>query len=150
LYRYFVIQSSEFCSQTFCVASQRVFIVVFVKCDLRFSVISEIADLKEQGICVKFCFKLGKTASETHEMLKTAFGGNAMGRTQTFEWFSRFKRGETSVEDSEGSGRPSTGHTDENVENVRKMFNEDRRNTITEIAGRLGLWYGTWQRILST
>jgi hypothetical protein len=26
-----------------------------------------------------------------HEMLKTAFGDNTMGRTQTFEWFSRFK-----------------------------------------------------------
>jgi transposase len=26
-------------------------------------------------------------------MLKTAFGDNAMGRTQTFEWFCRFKRG---------------------------------------------------------
>jgi hypothetical protein len=75
------------------IASQRVFIVVRVKYDPRFSVISEMADLKEQRICMKFCFKLGKTASETHEMLKTAFGDNAMGRTQTFEWVSRFKRG---------------------------------------------------------
>jgi hypothetical protein len=90
-----------------------------------------MADFKEQRICVKFCFKLRKTASETHGMLKTAFGDNAMGRTQTFEWFSRFKRGETSVEDSERLGRPSTGRTDENVENVRKIVNEDRRNTIT-------------------
>jgi hypothetical protein len=94
---------------------------------------------------VKFYFKLGKTASETREMLKTAFGDNAMGRTQTFEWFSQFKLGETSVEDSERSGR-----TNETAENVRKIVNEDRRNTITEISGRLGLSYGTWQRILRT
>jgi hypothetical protein len=105
--------------------------------------------LKEQRIYVKFCFKLGKTASETHEMLRTAFGNDAMGRTQTFEWFSRFKRGDTSVEDSERSHRSSTGRTDENVENVRKIVNEDRRNAITEIAGRLGLSYGTCQRILT-
>jgi len=78
-------------------------------------------------------------------MLKTAFGDNAMGRTQTFEWFSRFKRGETSVEDSERSGR-----TNENVENVRKIVNEDRRNAITETAGWLGLSYGTCQRVLRT
>jgi hypothetical protein len=51
-----------------------------------------MADLKEQRICVKFCFTLGKTAWKYHEMLKTAFDGNAMGRTQTSEWFSRFKR----------------------------------------------------------
>jgi hypothetical protein len=36
-------------------------------------------DLKEQRICVKSCFKLVKTASETHEMLRTAFGDNAIG-----------------------------------------------------------------------
>jgi transposase len=139
----------SFAAITLCVASQRVFIVMRVKCDPLFSVISEMADLKEQRICVKFCFILGKTASETHEMLKTAFGDNAMGRTQSFEWFSRFNRGKTSVEDSERSGRPSTGRTDENVENVREIINEDRRNTIMEIADRLGLSYGTWQRILT-
>jgi hypothetical protein len=42
---------------------------------------------------VKVCFKLEKTASETHDMLKTAFDGNAIGRTETSELFSRFKRG---------------------------------------------------------
>jgi hypothetical protein len=138
----------SFAAITLCVVSKRVF-GVRVKCDPRFSVISEMADSKEQRICVKFCFELGKTASETHRMLKTAFGDNAMGRTQTFEWFSRFKHGETSVEDCDRLGRPSTGRTDENVENVRKIVYEDRRNTITEIADRLGLSSGTCQRILT-
>jgi hypothetical protein len=104
-----------------------------------------MADLKEQRICVKFCFRLGKTASEKHEMLKTAFGDNSMRRTQTFERLSRFKRGKNSVEDSERSDHPSTGPTDENEENVRKIVNEDRRNTTTKIAGRLGVSYGTCQ-----
>jgi hypothetical protein len=36
-----------------------------------------MADLKEKLICAKFCFKLGKTASQTHDILKTAFGDNA-------------------------------------------------------------------------
>jgi hypothetical protein len=140
----------SFAAITLSVASERVFIVVSVKCDPRFSVISEMADMKEQRICVKFCFKLGKTASKTYEMLRTAFGDSAMGRTPTFEWFCRFKHGETSVEDSERSGRLSTGLTDENVENVRKIINEDRRNNITEIAGRLGPSNGTCQLILRT
>jgi hypothetical protein len=54
-----------------------------------------VAALKEQRIYVKFSFKLGGTASETHEVLRTALSDNAMGRTQTFEWFSRLKRGST-------------------------------------------------------
>jgi hypothetical protein len=66
-------------------------------------------------------------------MLKAAFGNNALGRTQTSEWFSRFKRGEISVEDFQRSGRPSTGRAVENLENVRKIVDEDRRNTITDI-----------------
>jgi response regulator of citrate/malate metabolism len=81
-------------------------------------------------------------------MLKTDFGDSAMERTQTFEWFSRFKHGETSVEDCERSGRPSTGRTPENVEKVRKIVSEDQRSTITEMASKAGLSYGTCRRIL--
>jgi hypothetical protein len=33
-----------------------------------------MADFREQSACIKFCFKLGKTATESYEKLKTAFG----------------------------------------------------------------------------
>ena len=62
-----------------------------------------MADFREQRACVKFCFKLWKTATECYEMLKTAFGEQAMGRSQTF---SRFKASRTSTDDDERSGRP--------------------------------------------
>jgi len=39
--------------------------------------------------CIKFCFKLGKTAAETHKTLKETFGDNALGQTQTYEWFKQ-------------------------------------------------------------
>jgi hypothetical protein len=61
-----------------------------------------------------------------HEMLKTAFSDNGMGRTQTFEWFSRFKRGQDLVEDCEHSDCPSTGCTDKNVDEVRKTVNKEQ------------------------
>jgi len=50
------------------------------------------------------CFKFGTTAKECYEMLKTAFGEQAMGHSQTFQWFSRFKAGRTSIDDDERSG----------------------------------------------
>ena len=53
----------------------------------------------EQQICVKFCVKIGKSVTETFEMLKIAFREEAMGRTQTYEWWKRFKEGRTSVDD---------------------------------------------------
>jgi hypothetical protein len=42
-----------------------------------------MADFKEQRICIKFCFKLKKTAVETHRMLVEAFGENAMSQSKT-------------------------------------------------------------------
>jgi len=44
-----------------------------------------MTDVKKQWICTKFCFKLGKTALETHRMLKEAFGDNALGQTHTYK-----------------------------------------------------------------
>jgi hypothetical protein len=52
----------------------------------------------EQHICIKFCFKIGKTAMETYQLLQQAYGEDAMGRTQASDWFCRFKEGGTSVE----------------------------------------------------
>jgi hypothetical protein len=38
-----------------------------------------MTDVKKQRICIKFCFKLGKTASEKHRMLEETFGDNPLG-----------------------------------------------------------------------
>ena len=62
----------------------------------------------EQRICIKFCFKIGKNATETYQLLRQAYGEDAMGRTQVFDWFRRFTEGRTSVESDPRSGRPST------------------------------------------
>jgi hypothetical protein len=50
-----------------------------------------MTDVKKQRICIKFCFKLSKTASETHRILEEAFGDNALGQTQTYVRFKHFK-----------------------------------------------------------
>jgi hypothetical protein len=42
--------------------------------------------LKEQRVCIKFCQKLGKTATETYEMLQQVFRGAASSRSKTFDW----------------------------------------------------------------
>jgi hypothetical protein len=46
-----------------------------------------MSDRTEQRICLRFCFRLGKTATEAHEMLKKAFMEEALSRTQVFEGF---------------------------------------------------------------
>jgi len=74
-----------------------------------------MADLKEQRVCIKFCFLLGKTAAETVTMLREALKEEALSQARIYEWISRFKRGDISLEDQQLSGRPSTSRTDENI-----------------------------------
>jgi len=89
-----------------------------------------MADFCEQRACIKFCFKLGKTATECYEMLNTAFGEQAMGHSQTFQWFSRFKAGRTSTDDDKCSGRPVSSLMPEMIERVHQIIRENRRRTI--------------------
>jgi len=93
----------------------------------------------EQRICVKFCVKIGKSVTETFEMLKIAFREEAMCRTQTYEWRRRFKEGRTSVDDDPRSGRPSTSKIDDNVANVREVIRSNHRLTVREVAGEVSI-----------
>jgi uncharacterized metal-binding protein len=72
----------------------------------------------EQHVFIKFCVKLGKSATETLEMLHEAFGVHSLRCTEVFEWHSRFKVGRVSVEDDEHSERTSTSKTREYVEKI--------------------------------
>lgn len=88
----------------------------------------------EQRICIKFCFKLGKTGTETYEMMKTAFADEAMSRARVFEWFRRFKEGRESADSDPRSGRPSTSRNENMIARVNALVRSDRRLTVREIA----------------
>ena len=53
-------------------------------------------DTLEERYAIKFCFKLGKTATETYGMLQTAYGPSCMNRSSVFQWHKRFKEGRES------------------------------------------------------
>ena len=108
-----------------------------------------MADFREQRACIEFCFNLGKTATECYEMLKTAFGEQAIGRFQTYQWFSRFKAGRTSTDDDELSGRPVSSSTPDKIERVRQIMREDRRRTIYEVSMLVEINRGTCHKLLT-
>ena len=103
----------------------------------------------QQLVCINFCFRLGKTGSETYEMLQAAFRESCLSHSKTFEWYSRFKNGRRSFEDDPCPGRPSTSHTEETVACVREIIHADRRLTIREVAEDVGIALGTCQKILT-
>ena len=62
-------------------------------------------DSLEERYAIKFCFKLGKNATETYGMLQAAF------RPSVFEWHKRFKEGRESVRADERCGRSKEVNT---------------------------------------
>ena len=62
-------------------------------------------DPLEERYAIKFCYKLGKNATETYGMLQTAFRPSCMNRASVFEWHKRFKVGREYVRDDERCGR---------------------------------------------
>ena len=103
----------------------------------------------EQRANIKFCVKLGKSVAETFEMIQHACGNEAMSHARCFEWHVHFKRGRTSLEDDERSGRPSTSSTPKNVETVQWLVHEGCRRTINDIAAIVSVSYGTVKTILT-
>ena len=70
-------------------------------------------DTLEERYAIKFCFKLGKNATETYGMLQTAFRPSCMNRASVFEWNKRFKEGKESVRDDDKFGRSKEVNTPE-------------------------------------
>ena len=70
-------------------------------------------DTFEERYAIKFCFKLGKNATEMNGMLQTAFRQSRMNWASVFEWHKRFKEGRESVRDDERCGRSKEVSTPE-------------------------------------
>ena len=71
------------------------------------------SDTLEERYAIKFCFKLGKSATEMYGMLQTAFGATCMNQASVFEWHKRFNEGRESVRDDERCGRSKEVNTQE-------------------------------------
>nr|CAI5830179.1 unnamed protein product [Callosobruchus analis] len=82
-------------------------------------------------------------------MVKTAYGDAALSKTRVYEWFSRFKNKEMSIEDQHRSRRPSTSRSDENVKKINVLVREDRHRTIDQLCEMSGISWSSVQRILS-
>ena len=99
-------------------------------------------DTLEEPYTIKFCFKLGKNATETCGMLQTSFGASCMNWVSVFEWHKRFNEGRESVRDDEKCGRSKEVNTPELIGQrfrvwvTMKRFHRKRPALI-----KSGLWH---------
>jgi len=103
----------------------------------------------EQCCAIKFCIKLGKSATVTYEKLQRAYGEHSLSRKQVFRWHKSFLEGREQVEDKPSVGTPATSKTDDSVERVRSLMRSDRRLTLRLISSELHLNRFTAHQILT-
>ena len=104
-------------------------------------------NLKER-YAIKFCFKLGKNATETCGMLQTAFQASCMNRTSVSECHKRFKESRESVSDYERCGRSKEIRTLELIGQIKNFMDKDRRVSIETKSEQFDVSVGTVHTII--
>ena len=79
---------------------------------------------------MKCCVKLGKTATETLQLLRDAYCDEALSRARVFGWHMRFV---LSMEDDTRSGRPSSSRNEDNVVRIRDMILISQLLTVCDV-----------------
>jgi len=93
----------------------------------------------EQIVVIKFCFKVGLSATETLVLVQKAYGNEALNRTNVFRWYSRFRDGRDLVEDDERGDRPKSTRTEVSSAAVAELVKNGRRNASIVIAESLNI-----------
>ncbi|CAF3142115.1 unnamed protein product [Rotaria sp. Silwood2] len=82
------------------------------------------------------------------EELTTALGPDAPAYSTVAKWAKRFREGREDVNDDFRSGRPISVLTDENIERVRQVIEDDPHSTYDDIIAETSLSHGTIERII--
>ena len=105
-------------------------------------------DTLEERYAIKFCFKLGKNATETYGMPQTAFGASCMNQTSVFEWHKRFKEGRESGRDDERCGRNKDVNTPELITQIKNFMDKDSHVSIERISAQFDVSVGIVHTII--
>jgi hypothetical protein len=66
--------------------------------------------------------------------MQAQYGDNCLSHRKIYEWINHFRKGRTSVCDEEGSGRLSMSRTEDSIQAVERMVQENRLITVDDIA----------------
>ena len=100
------------------------------------------------GAMIYYDFRCGRTQQQCVELMTSAFEDEAPSKTTIYRWFSEFQRERVSLSDAPREGRPKTAITQENINAVQKLIEEDRHVTYREIQTSLGIGMSQIQKIL--
>jgi hypothetical protein len=101
-----------------------------------------------QCVNVKFCVRIGKSTTETYDLLKKVYGDECLFHSQVFQWFQRSKEGREEIRDSQRPSHPSTSKTDANFEKVGDSVRQNWRLSIWAVAELVNINKETVRQIL--
>ena len=81
--------------------------------------------------------------------MNVTFGEPTVSRIQVQFWYNWIKEGREDVNDDTRPGRPSTSTTNKNINEVKKMFFDNGRITIREVADDVSISLGLCQAIFT-
>ncbi|CAF1268956.1 unnamed protein product [Rotaria sp. Silwood1] len=91
---------------------------------------------------------LGMDSKTTFDELTEALRPDAPSYSMVRKWTKRFREGREDVSDDPRSGRPISVLTDENIERIRQVIEDDPHSTYDDITVEIGLSRGTIERII--
>ena len=102
----------------------------------------------EQRLAIKFCFKAGKSATETLQMVNAVYGDQALSCSNVFRWYGRFSDRRKYTEDDPGSGRPTECRNDNNVETISQLLLQNRHRSLRMLADEVNIGKDTVKKIV--
>jgi len=102
----------------------------------------------QQRLAIKFCFKAGKSATETLQMVNAAYGDQALSCSNVFRWCGRFHDGREDIEDDPRSGRPTECRNDNNVEKISQLLLQNRHLSLSMLADGVKIGKDTVRKIV--
>ena len=105
-------------------------------------------DTLVERYAIKFCFKLGKNATETYGMLQTAFGASCMNRASVFKRQERLKECKESVREDKKCWRSKKIRTPELIGQIKNFMDKVRRVSMKIINAQLSVSVGTLHTII--
>ncbi len=107
-----------------------------------------ISDKLVQRINIAFCVKLGWTVPQTTAALQAAHGVNLLSKSRIRHWHRQFRLGRTTLVDLQRRPKTRTGHSQTNIDAVKRVVDGDRRLTVAALSTQTGIPPATVHQIL--
>jgi len=102
----------------------------------------------EQQLAIKFCFKAGKSATETLQMVNAVYGDQALSWSNVFRWYVRFRDGWEDIEDNPRIGWPAECCNDNNVKKISQLLFQNRQLSLRMLADEVNIGKYTVRKIV--